>query len=389
MKKRKVRILYINPTGDLYGASRVLLRVLTLLDREIYRPIVVLPEDGTLADALRNQKIAVKIIPYLSVIRRRIFRSWRIIPFLLFIIPSILHVWWLILRNRIDLVHTNSGVVFTSAISARLALVPHVWHLHEMFSEEFPGVWHYFRILILRFSTKILCVSTVIAQQFPKELKVHVLHNGLDLNHFSADSREVAIWRQRYGDESGDITLIGVVGRISPRKGQDVLIQALSSLKKEAGSDKLRLLIIGDVFEGNEYLLDELQELVKSRNLTDSVVFTGFIKNPEAIIAALDILVLPSILPEAFPTVVLEAMALRVPVVATNLGGTVEQIEDKSTGMLVPPRDAEALAKAIRMVLVDPNLRERLRREGRQQVEQRFNLRVMCARLEKYYQELI
>jgi glycosyltransferase involved in cell wall biosynthesis len=215
------------------------------------------------------------------------------------------------------------------------------------------------------------------------------LYNGLDLNHFSADSREVAIWRQRYGDESGDITLIGVVGRISPRKGQDVLIQALSSLKKEAGSDKLRLLIVGDVFEGNEYLVDDLQELVNSRNLTDSVMFTGFIKNPEAIIAALDILVLPSILPEAFPTVVLEAMALRVPVVATNLGGTVEQIEDKCTGMLVPPRDAEALAKAIRMVLVDPNLRERLRREGRQQVEQRFNLRVMCARLEEYYQELV
>jgi glycosyltransferase involved in cell wall biosynthesis len=385
--KRKIKVLYINPTGDLYGASRVLLRVLTSLDRNNYEPFVVLPENGVLVDALKELNISVVVIPYLSVIRRQVFRSWRIVNFLCLLFPSIIHLWWLIQRNHIDLVHTNSGVVFTPAISAWLSRVPHIWHLHEMFSEEFPRLWRYFQNFILHFSDRVLCVSTPIAQQFSTQSKIQVLYNGIDLTEFDLESTETTRWREKYCSDSDHLILVGIVGRISPRKGQDVLIKAVFQLKAE-GHDNIRLLIIGDAFAGNEYLVDELRAFVNSQGLEDTVIFTGFIKNPLFIMAALDILVLPSILPEAFPTVVLEAMALKIPVIATNVGGTVEQIVDKETGILVSPGSPNAIAEAIKLVLTDFALRERLQEKGRKQIETQFSLQTMRSQLEATYQKL-
>ncbi|RIK38572.1 MAG: hypothetical protein DCC55_20680 [Chloroflexi bacterium] len=381
-----MRILYVNPNADLYGASRVLLRLIRALDAQTYQCIVVVPEEGPLADALRKEHVTVRVVPFLSVIRRRVFRSWRILPFLFFMLPSVLYLCWLILRERVSLVYTNTGVILPAAIAAWLTRRQHIWHLHEKFSEEFPKLWGFFGPFILRFSNRVFCVSTPIAWQFPPNSKIQVLYNGLDLQEFAVNPAQVEEWRQKYTDDRYT-TLIGVIGRISPRKGQSVFLEASATLKAE-GCDNIRYLIVGDAFAGNEPVVDQLHAFVKTHDLVEDVKFVGFVTQPEPLIAALDILVLPSILPEAFPTIVLEAMALGVPVIATNVGGTVEQIEDGVSGLLISPNEPTAIVSAIKRLLADSTLRNKLGQTGRQRVEACFSLHTMSDQVQTVYQEL-
>jgi len=383
----KIKILYVHPNADLYGASRSLLRLTTHLDRARFDPVVVLPEEGPLAAALREHNISVEVISYLGVIQRRVFRSWRLLSFVLSLLPSTWRIWRLIRQEKIDLVHSNTATTITPAFAAWLAGVPHVWHLREMFADDFARLWPHFRAFMLRFSTRILCVSTPIAAQFSPHPKVQVLHNGLDLSEFVVDPAEVQAWRDRYCP-TPDTLLVGVASRISPWKGQDIFVQACARLK-QAGCEPVRYLIIGDTFTGNEHLMQELQSFVYQNGLSDDVAFTGFVENPKPLIAALDVLVLPSTRPDPFPGIVLEGMALGVPVIGTNIGGPLEQIEHGVTGLLVPPSDPQALAQSIEYLLQDPARCKEMGQAARKKIEVDFNLIALVRYLETLYQELI
>ena len=384
-----MQLLYVNPNADLYGASKVLLRLIQSLKTEepqSYEFVVVVPEEGVLSDALRSENVTVKVMPYMSVVRRRVFRTWRVALFVFFLIPSIVYLGWLILREQIDLVHTNTGVVLPSAIAAFITRRPHVWHMHEMFSEEFPLLWKYYSFLILFLSDRVVCVSKYIAQQFSYNSKVQVVTNGLDTKKNSVDNAKVVTWRSSLLD-SGYSYLVGVVGRISPRKGQRTFLEACVQIKNE-GYSNIRYLIVGDAFAGNEALMDQLKSFVIQHNLSKDVKFIGFIVEPEPLIAALDILVLPSVLPEAFPTIVLEAMSLGVPVIATNLGGVTEQIKDGYSGLLVPAGEADAIASAIKCLINDAEKRRKLGQAGKHCVESCFSLSSMSLQVHNIYQEL-
>jgi glycosyltransferase involved in cell wall biosynthesis len=254
-----------------------------------------------------------------------------------------------------------------------------------MFEDDFPLIWRFFAPFMLRFSDKILCVSTPIKAQFQQNPKLEVLYNGLDPNEFIIDRDEIRAWREKLG-VSVETRLVGVASRISPWKGQDVFLQACALLKEEV--QNVHYLLAGDTFKGNEYLIEELQAFVDANNLNKQVTFTGFVDDPRSLIAALDILVLPSIRPDPFPGIVLEGMALGVPLVATNIGGPMEQVEDGRTGFLVPPSDPDAMAAAILNLLNDADLRQSMGKAGQDRVAREFTLNATRSRLEDLYQRL-
>jgi len=238
---------------------------------------------------------------------------------------------------------------------------------------------------MLNFSDKILCVSTPILAQFRRDPKLEVLHNGLDLAEFRINRAEIKVWREKLGVDE-ETRLVGVASRISPWKGQDIFLQACALLKGK--TQKVHYILVGDAFEGNEYLVDKLNEFVSANSLNNVVTFTGFVDDPRSLIAALDILVLPSIRPDPFPGVVLEGMALGVPVVATNIGGPIEQVKHGITGLLVPPLDPDALAIAILELLNDADMRQSMGNAGRERVAKEFTLTATRLRLENLYQRL-
>ena len=135
-----IRVLYVHNSSDIYGASRSLVRLLRTLDREKFEPFVLLPADGPLAAQLRAMAVPVIVFPQLSVITREVFHSWRLLLFALHLPLSALALRRVLRRERIALVHTNTGVILSPGLAAWLSGVPHVWHIRDWF-QEFESFW--------------------------------------------------------------------------------------------------------------------------------------------------------------------------------------------------------------------------------------------------------
>jgi glycosyltransferase involved in cell wall biosynthesis len=386
VKPRASAILYVHNSADVYGASRSLLRLLGRLDRERFTPLVVLPEEGPLRGLLEQAGAEVVIYPKLAVISRHLARSPRLLLFPFRLLSSGRFLRRLIRRRGIDLVHTNSAVIPAGALAARQAGVPHLWHIREWF-QEFRGLWGPYSRFMVRNSARVLAVSEAVATQFGDRQRVEVLHNGFDLAEFAVPGAEYArAFRQQW--QLGDEPIVGTVGRIKlVRKGQEIFVRAAALLEQRGC--RARWVIVGAPFPGNESHLAELRRLIREHNLEARVILTGELPDPRKVYPALEVFVLPSAQPEPFGGVVMEAMAMGVPVVATAIGGSVDQVAEGVTGFLVPPGDPVALADRVESLLRDPALRERMAQAGPQRIARHFALADTVARLEQIYRETI
>lgn len=380
------KVLLVNNSADVYGASRCLLRLVKLLDRTRFEPIVLMPGHGPLDDGLRAANVRTIIFPELSVIERKILNPRGLAVFLLNFPLSVVGLRRILKAERIGLVHTNTGVMLSPGLAACLAGVPNVWHIRDWFL-EFPLFWKFYSRYIRAFSSRILAVSDAVARQFPAGYGTKVVHDGFELAEFAvSDPAAGAKFRAEYG--LGDGPVVGCVGRIKLiRKGQEVLLRAAGLLKQRGV--RARYVIVGAPFPGNEWHLDELAKIIREYGLDGDVVFTGELESPLAAYAAMDVFVLPSAQPEPFGGVVMEAMCLGLPVIATNIGGSVQQVADGESGFLVPPGDATALAAKLELLLGDAALRRRFGDAGRRRIEERFALKKMVESIEGVYEECL
>jgi glycosyltransferase involved in cell wall biosynthesis len=170
---------------------------------------------------------------------------------------------------------------------------------------------------------------------------------------------------------------IGAVGRVEPQKGFDLLIRALGEV------DDATLVIVG---EGSERR--PLADLARRTGVAERIRWRGWSDDPRSYLGSFDVFALPSRF-EGFPLVVLEALLARVAVVAADVGSVAEVVRDGETGLLVPPEDPAALAAAIRRLLADDALRQRLGAQGRQLVRERFTAVRMTRAYESLYDELL
>ncbi len=202
-----------------------------------------------------------------------------------------------------------------------------------------------------------------------EEGKLHLVRHGLDLSAFDGVLSEAEPHRH------DDPPCVLAVGRLVPKKGFDVLIRAIARLH-QAGRP-VALEVIGD---GPQR--DALLRLARELSVDGSVYFMGYMAHAEVVrhLKGVAMLVAPSVVgpdgdQDGLPNVILEAMAARVPVVASDLSGIPEAVEDGRTGFLVPPGDEEALSQAIVRVLDDGREGERLVAGARRMVEERFDIR--------------
>ncbi|MBM4223697.1 MAG: glycosyltransferase family 4 protein, partial [Gammaproteobacteria bacterium] len=186
----------------------------------------------------------------------------------------------------------------------------------------------------------------------------------------------------------GSGPVIGCVGRIKfVRKGQEVLVQAAARLKQRGLAAKL--LLVGAPAPGNEEHGERLRKLINELGLASDVVLTGELADPRPAYAAMDVFVLPSAQAEPFGLVVLEAMAMGCPVVATAIGGPLSIVAEGETGFLVPPGDASALADKLEVLLRNVALRERMAAVGRSRLESKFSFANTVNELEALYREVL
>ena len=381
-----LRVLHVLNGADLYGANRCLLRFLMTVDRSRFLPVVVLPEDGPLKKLIEAQDIEIIVIPRLSIITRPVFCSWRIFPFFLNYTFSVLSLHRLIKQKDIHLVHTNTGVIVSSALAAKLAGVPHVWHIREWF-QEFHSIWPIYSWFITKSSSKVVAVSNAVAEQFNSRNHVVVVHDGFSREEFQVPKENLRTeFQARYGLAGHFV--VGCVGRIKlVRKGQEFLVQATALLKQRGLS--IKTLIIGAPFRGNEEHLERMRRMVFELGIEDRVVFTGELKDARGAYAAMDVFALTSAQPEPFGGVVMEAMAMGLPVIATNIGGSLDQVENDVTGVFVPPGDAAALADAIEKLMSNSELRQRMGEAGVKRIHSHFSLAEATNKIEKLFEEVV
>lgn len=206
--------------------------------------------------------------------------------------------------------------------------------------------------------------------------KIRVVHNGIDLKSFdrlSVEGKGSAIH-----DSSGP--LLACLASLHPLKGHEYLLRAMPEILRSYPTAKL--LIVG---EGAERA--RLEQLIQSLGIRDAVMMHGFEPNIPALLPGIDLCVHPAV-DEAFGLVLLEAMAGRKAVVATNVGGIGEIVANGETGQLVPPRDPDAIASAVCALLAEPKRSERMGAAGRRRVEQDFTMEKTVRSYERLYEEL-
>lgn len=377
-----MRVLYVHNSADIYGASRSLLRLLPEVSARGIEPCVVLPEEGPLRERVEGLGVEVVVEPGLTVINRANFQPVPLLGLAAGFPWSVGRIGRLVRAKRIDLVHTNTGVMPSPALAARILGVPHVWHVRDSFG-EFRGLWKCYRRYITGLSAKVIAVSRAIAGQFDGALNVEVVHNGMPLGEFPEEIGEIReSFRRRHG--LGSERVVGCVGRIKwVRKGQEVLVEA-AALLRERGI-KAKYLIVGAPSAGNEEHLDRLKGLIEGKGLVGDVILTGELTDARPAYAAMDIFVLPSVQPEPFGGVVLEAMAMKRPVIATAIGGSLDQVTEGQTGYLVPPGDFRALADKLSLLLGDRELCERMGEAGRARLKDCFSVEQMIAKFMGVY----
>lgn len=390
----KTRILYVHSSNELYGSDRVLLRLATHLNRQKYAPYVCLPDDmpyaGLLAEELRKVEIPYKKLK-LGVLRRRYYSLSGIGLFGYRTVKTAFTLAAMVRRGNIDLIHTNSLAVVAGGLAAKLAGVPHIWHVHEIIVRP---TWlnKLMTYNLKQLADCVVAVSTPAKENLLKAQpsltdKIKVVRNGIDVARFGSIDRLAVKSVKRAWRIPENAVVIGMVGRINAWKGQRFLLNAVEGILRAHAN--VYLAMVGGCVPGEDWRREELRQLIGERHLHGRVRLVGFQPNIPNVMAAFDVFVLPSINPDPFPTVVLEAMAAAKPVVATAHGGVLEQVQEGVTGFLVSPHVPEEMAQALTRLIFDPQLGKKMGAAGRRRVTACFSRQRYIYDIELLYQNVL
>ncbi|MFA5088719.1 MAG: lipopolysaccharide heptosyltransferase II [Candidatus Omnitrophota bacterium] len=283
----------------------------------------------------------------------------------------------IIRQENIDIVHARSRVPAWIAFWAcRRTKAFFLTTCHGYYSKNFFS-------FVMGWSKLVIVPSEVIGRHMIDDFGVppeNIRHipRSVDLKRFAA-SRETGKSDPRH--------VISIVGRITPLKGHLYFLKAMAKVIRSVPA--VRIWIIGDAPPKKEIYKKELEVLAKRLGLTDYIDFLGNRKDVPHLLAKTDVLVLSTITQEAFGRVILEAQAAGVPVVATRVGGVVEIIDHDETGLLVLPKDTDAMAQAVVKVLMDKALSARLVQQARKKLEEKFTLAHMASQTIKVYEEIL
>lgn len=380
MADQPLRVALVNHSARLGGGERSLVRIARRYDPARVQAVVVLGEEGPLAERLRQLGIDVLVLPLDPRVSERrkdtLGAAGLADPTALRLLRA--SVWRLrgeLRRRRIELVHTNSLKAHVwGGLAGRLAGARVLWHVRDHVAAPYlPQVAATsVRLLARVIPHHLAAVSESVARSVGTPASV--IHQGVQLPESNGAPRTDGRLR------------VGIVGRIAPWKGQDVFIAAAERLA--ASLPDVEFVIAGAPLFGEDAFERTLRRRVARAGLEDRVRFLGFCQDVWAVYRELDVAVHASTLPEPYGNVVLEAMASETPIVAAAAGGVLEIVEDGRTGVLVPPGDPIALAAAVERLLGDPHERDRLARAARAQVEWRFPVTRDAEAVQDIYEQM-
>ena len=355
-----MRIVHLVIGGEVAGGQVVALRLARAARERGDEVSFVAPEPGPFTELVERERFRTEILPL-----RRSFQlgaAWRLAR--------------LLRRRRANVLHTHTlaAANVLSRLAARAVGVPVVSHLHieNHFRPPTRRLLAGLDNATARLAARLVAVSEDTRRGYERQGypcgRIEVVYNGVDVP-------------ANGGFRRNDPARIGEIARLCDVKGQRELLQAVARLPEA------RLVLAGRDLEQGGAFQDALERESERLGIRERVEF-GFHEDVPALLESLDVVALPS-WTEGLPVVLLEAMAHARPVVATPVGGTPELVVDGETGLLVPPRDPEALAAALRRLLEDPDLARRLGEAGRARVAERFTADAQAHRILELCDELV
>ena len=382
---QRQKILYVITKSNWGGAQKYIYDLATRLPPDQFDIAVVCGGRGPLAERLEERRVRIISIAGLE---RDINFAKELLTFFSFI--------KIIYREKPDIVHLNSSKVGgLGAIAAKLAsLVTGHWSLvtftvHGWPFREDRAWWQKLTISFLSwlsslFQNKIILIDRAdlaTARWFIPETKLYLIAHGIAPIDFRPRESARAFFMQAIGqEEDHDLVLIGTIAELTKNKGLTYLIDAIKLIKSKAQNLKFKVMVIG---EGEDRVAIERQ--IQTLGLGNIVHLIGFMPDAARYLKGLDIFVLPSV-KEGLPYSIMEAMAAGLPVVATNVGGIPDLISDGKSGLIVPPKNAGAIAKAILALIDRPDRCQAMAQEAQKRIATGFDIEAMIAKTITVYQ---
>lgn len=371
---RATRIVYVVDNISFRGGERTFLQMVSGLPRSRYEVAVACSPGGVFVERLHD--LGVPVIAAEMRRRRRL--------------DTVLALARELRRRRPHIVHTQGRGDPFGRMAARLARVPAVVSTTAMISSryEVDEWWRKALYRVIDLTTDRLVDRYIVVNRASVDAltsrhrvppsRIAVIPNGIELDRYDLEHASRGEWRATLRIP-GDATLVGGIGRLTWQKGFPDLIKALAALDDR----DVWLVIAGD---GPEW--GDLRTLATGLGVADRVVFAGFVDDIPGLLADLDLFVLSS-LREGHPMVLLEAMAMARPVIATDIAGVGDTISEGVDGRLVPPGDVPALVDAMRALIRDRDAASRLGRNARKKIESEYTVERMVRRTALLYEELL
>jgi glycosyltransferase involved in cell wall biosynthesis len=410
-------VVFYDHTATMGGGEIALLNMVQRLDRGRYRPVVVLGAEGPLRQELESKGVETHVIALAKNVAqtRKDNLGHKSLLRYSAVAQMCTYVWRLarfFRRRGAHLVHTNSlKADILGGVAARLAQVPVIWHVRDRIENDYlpSTVVRVFRRLcrILPNFIIVNSAATMETLHLPHRSAARdtvraatadgstrsakssavkynatappsaIVHDGVVLEEMAASSESIN------GERNRPEARIGLVGRISPWKGQHIFIRAAKEVSM--AFPQARFLIIGSPMFGEDDYEQEIKTLATSLELDDCLEFTGFRDDVAKLIQSLDVLVHASTSGEPFGQVIAEGMAAGKPVVATRGGAAPEIVQDGTTGILIPMGEATPMADAIKELLSDPARAQQMGQAGQQRVREHFTIDHVVQKIEMIY----
>ncbi|HJX33707.1 MAG TPA: glycosyltransferase family 4 protein [Desulfatiglandales bacterium] len=378
-----IKVLHIHTLPIISGSGLNTFLSMKGMDRNIFKVELACAPGGRLIDLVRENHMEVNtfknLVQPLNPVKD---------------ILAVADLIFFLRKNRYHIVHThNSKAGFVGRLAARIAGTPVVIHtVHGFAFHEQEPLWRQslFRNLeriAFHMCDKMIFISQPLVDWALKEKivlrrdKIEKIYSGIDLDRFRPVTDDERIRIRKKWNIGHDDAVIGIVSKLWEGKGHEVLIRAFKEIKREI--KEARLVIVG------EGPLDSmLHELTDRLGLTDSVLFTGFQMDVAAIISSFDVAVLPSFF-EGMGRVLLEAMAMEKPVVASRVGGIPDLVKDGINGFLITPGDVKGLTEALKKLLNDRVLANIMGKDGRKGITDKFSADAMVRSINNIYIECL
>jgi len=391
---KKTRVIHIITRLDKGGSAETTLQVASLLNREKYDIFLVhglslesnmgvMEQEALIRDLSQAEKKGVRVFAIPSLVRRLSLRN----DLLAFV-----SIYRLIKRIKPHTVHTHTskaGVL--GRFAAYLAGVPII--IHTPHGHVFHSYYGYIVTKMIVFVERIMSLMTdKITALTDKERDEHlergiasiekyvIVHSGVMLQHIMNKDIDVETGKKKLGIPQNS-NVIGTVGRLVPVKGHKYLVSAAKRVTKEFENTVF-------VFVGDGYLESILERQAESLGIRKNTIFAGWRSDVIDVLSLFDIFVLPS-LNEGMGKVLIEGMALGKPIVASSVGGIIDLVKNGDNGILVPPRDSDALGDAILKLIRNRNMAQELGRNGKAKVYPEYDTTVMIRQIEGLYENLL